>query len=184
MKNDYEVRGDIVVIFLKRKDGTRLECLIDREDLEKAKSFPNAWQCGWSPGGRTFYVRGNTRRNGKPNSIIFHRYLLDAPKGMHVDHINHNTLDNRRSNLRVVTPTQNGQNKKGSNKNSKSGVRNVVWREDVQKWCIYININRKTRNLGFYKSLEEAERVASEARTTLMPYSKDAMKKEGVQVGD
>lgn len=176
MKNEYEIRGNVTVIFLDKRDKSHLECLIDTSDLEKVMRFPNKWLDSWSPGGRTHYVRGNIRKNGKPTSIIFARYLLDATDGFQVDHINHNTLDNRRGNLRVVTPVQNGQNKKGANKNSKSGVRNVVWRKDVQKWCVYITINKKSHNFGFYEDLADAEKAARKIRGELMPYSKDARK--------
>lgn len=178
MKNDYLIRGDIVSIFLNKRDGSKLECLIDIQDLEKVMSFPGKWLDSWSPGGRTHYVRGNTKRHDKPTSIILARFIMDAPKGMHVDHINHNTLDNRRKNLRIVNALQNGQNKKGASRNSKTGIRNVVWRDDIQKYCVYMRVNKKTRNLGSYKTIEEAEKAAIKAREKLMPFSKDGMSKE------
>jgi hypothetical protein len=64
------------------------------------------------------------RRSG---GTYLHRFLLDAPKGMQVDHINHDTLDNRRSNLRIVTTNQqNNENRNGAHKNSKTGIRGVT----------------------------------------------------------
>jgi len=50
---------------------------------------------------------------------------MGEPKGKQVDHWNHDTLDNRKGNLRIVTNRQNNENRNGAYKNSKSGIRGV-----------------------------------------------------------
>ncbi|MCH7558493.1 MAG: HNH endonuclease [Planctomycetes bacterium] len=58
------------------------------------------------------------RENGK--TIYMHRQILNTSAGMHTDHINGDGLDNRKSNLRICTPSQNLQNSmKQANKSSK-----------------------------------------------------------------
>lgn len=72
-----------------------------------------------------------------------HRVILDTDQ--FVDHINHNTLDNRKCNLRVVTKAQNMMNS-----NFKGVSRNGC------KWYAHIKINQKMLNLGYYLDEEEA----------------------------
>jgi hypothetical protein len=79
------------------------------------------------------------------NRHYLHRFLLNAPKGVYVDHINGNKLDNRRSNLRIVNPTQSRHNERGrKNKSGLTGIwkhRNCwvaeakAYGEKLRKYC-------------------------------------------------
>lgn len=60
----------------------------------------------------------------KHRTILLHTYLTNS-KNKYVDHKNHNTLDNRKDNLRVTNNARNSQHRNGANKNNKTGVRNV-----------------------------------------------------------
>ena len=67
-----------------------------------------------------FYARRHTKGGkGKKESLIYiHQEIIEVPKGMVVDHINHDGMDNRRANLRAATLAQNARNrKKFSNSN-------------------------------------------------------------------
>lgn len=104
------------------------------------------------------YVGG--RKNQK--CIWMHRLIMDAPKGMDVDHINHNGLDNRRSNLRVCTRSQNNQNSYAQN-NCSSKFKGVSWYRRDKIWRSYIVIKRMQLHLGYYESEYEAAKAYNKA---------------------
>lgn len=91
---------------------------------------------------------------------------MDCTDDRVVDHINHDTLDNRKSNLRVVTVSENQQNRKGSRAGSKSGVRGVSWDEKNKDWIV----NVKGKYLMRTKDKEEAERIAKQKISELFPF--------------
>ena len=79
------------------------------------------------------------------------------------DHIDfNNTLDNRQSNLRQATSTEQGQNK-GMYKNNSSGITGVGWNKKCQKWHAYIGINGKTVRLGLFANKNDAIKARLEA---------------------
>ena len=77
---------------------------------------------------------------------------------MHVDHINGNPLDNRKSNLRICTNAENQRNK-GVYKNNKSGYKGVHWFKRDKKWQAQIKHNNKSIHIGLYEDKEEAARA-------------------------
>ncbi|MGY6209689.1 HNH endonuclease [Cytobacillus firmus] len=172
MKNDYEIRGGLTAIFIVRRDGTRVETLIDTSDLEIAKSFSNTWCVKFDTHTNSFYVTGMMKKpDGSKTTIRLHRLILNAPEDMVVDHINHETLDNTRKNLRVITNQQNQQNKRIYRNNTKSGVMGVTFHKHSNKWRVLLKVDGKTHYLGYYDDLKLAEKVSIEARRKLMPYS-------------
>lgn len=175
MKNEYEVRGDNVAIFLNRKDGTMLETLISVSDFEKVDSFPNTWYpITFKKHPSTFYVQGYFKSNGKNTPKLLHRWLLDEPKGLVVDHINHDTLNNTRENLRVITQGQNCQNRKGPQINSTTDIRGVSFVKHFKKYKAHMQLNGKTITIGYFHDIKEAEKAVIKARERFMPFSKDA----------
>ena len=83
-----------------------------------------------------------------------HTYLMGKEKGMEVDHINRDTLDNRRCNLRLVTHRQNMWN---TNDN-----RNVYFAKDRNKWRVEVTENGIKKSLGAYSSRDEAKQVRAD----------------------
>lgn len=70
------------------------------------------------------YASATTRNNGKREVLLLHQLILGKQAGMVIDHINHNRLDNRRENLRHVTPRDNAANSSFTKKKSRYlGVR-------------------------------------------------------------
>lgn len=177
MKNKYEIRGDHVVIFLNRRNSTAIETLIDIEDLPKAQKYNGAWYAHWCTNVNGFYVKGNAKTNDKKTTFTFHRYLTNAPVSLIVDHINHDTLDNRRDNLRIVTHAGNQQNQIKAQRNNKtSGVLGVTWNKINKKWRARIGFNGKQNYLGSFNTIEEAEQVYKKAKADYHPYSQEAIR--------
>jgi hypothetical protein len=134
--NDYRVEDNVVYINLYNKECIKVaETMIDLEDLERVKYIK--WRLSTSG-----YAINNSKFRG--STVYLHRTILNTDQ--FVDHINHNKLDNRKENLRIVTKSQNQMNcnNKGISK-QKNG-----------KYYAYIKINHKLMNLGTYIDEEEA----------------------------
>lgn len=91
-------------------------------------------------------VRGST--------IRMHRIIMQTPNNMDTDHINGDTLDNRRCNLRVVTHHQNSMNQKSVGGSSK--FKGVSWHKTANKWIAYITINGEMKHLGYFHKEADA----------------------------
>jgi hypothetical protein len=124
------------------------------------------------PDGEFVLEGGYWRR--KRTALLIHRLLMGLEFGdpREVDHINHNTLDNRRSNLERVTPGQNQQNRVGGKGSSR--YMGVNWNKQIGKWCANTSLNYERFFLGTFDSEEEAAQVVVEWRATNMPYSAEA----------
>lgn len=112
MINAYEVRGDHVAIFIDNPDGTSIETLIDLDDLEKVSSYVTRWSARRINLTYPYYVYGsrktiNARGKSEWKPCALHRLIMGFPDGLHVDHIDENTLDNRKKNLQSVTNSEN-----------------------------------------------------------------------------
>ena len=94
------------------------------------------------------------------NKIYLPRWITNSPTGTVVDHINHNTLDNRRENLRVVSFGENSWNRKGADVDSKTGIRNVNPCKDRMAWAVDFRVNGQTIHAGRFSTIEEASQTA------------------------
>lgn len=120
--------------------------LVDDEDYDRviqhkwcAQKIENCW-----------YATTNIRVNDIKKPLRMHRLLLGLSFGdkHQVDHLNHNGLDNRRSNLRICTNAENRRNRRPSKKISK--YLGVSWRKSNHKWASQITTNNRTINLGSF----------------------------------
>lgn len=167
MKNDYTIRGKTIVIFINRKDGRQTECLVSLEDLPKLLEFERTWSASRKSergGGKEYVSARLYRGKGNNSRVALHRLLTNAPKGMVVDHINGDTLDNRRENLRICDQFTNMQNRDGLDKNNKSGVRGVHWYKAYSKWRATCRYRNKVHHLGYFDDIEEARKVVEDFR--------------------
>lgn len=143
-KNEiFEIR-DYCIMYLYDKLGIKTgECLFDvedREEIVKYKWYLNA--IGYVYSGKGGY---------------FHRFVLKLKKGerCEVDHKDGNKLDNRRSNIRKCSRTQNSLNK-GKSVSNTSGYKGVHFLKRIKKWIAYIKAGKKIKYLGSFSSKTEA----------------------------
>lgn len=86
--------------------------------------------------------------------IYMHHEVLNFPN-IEIDHKNGNKLDNRKSNLRICTSSQNKANQK-LREDNRSGFKGVCWHEGGQKWMARIQVNNHNIYLGLYNDIKEA----------------------------
>lgn len=118
--------------------------------------------CAWfNKSSKSYYAKSNI---GNHKVVSLHRFLLGVtdPK-LHVDHINGNTLDNRRSNLRICTAAENTKNHTKPHPRNKSGFRGVCWSKDKLKWKAYITLSGKHKHLLYSHNLIEAAKAFDDA---------------------
>ena len=120
---------------------SNLFVLVDKEDYEKLSKFH--WSLSNSYARRPKYIG-----NSKNTSIMMHREIMKAPKGIEIDHINHDKLDNRKANLRLVTKQQNAFNRLP--RPNASGYKGV-YLDHRGMWRVVMFINGKTRYFGAFK---------------------------------
>lgn len=145
--NTYKILDNYVIGYTH----TGEEFYIDTED------FPLVKQHSWNSKTKGYLM---ATINGK--HIMLHRFIMNSKNGEIVDHINHNIKDNRKSNLRIVTTSQNQMNK-GLQKNNTSGHRGISWHKNKQKWISQICLDGKLKYLGIFDNIEDAINARKEA---------------------
>jgi len=128
-----------------------VEFLIDEDDFE------SVYQHYWILRGN--YICSKFAQNQKPRYTMLHRFIIgeeNIPEGMQVDHINRNTLDNRKCNLRVVTPHENMMNRRITSR-SKNGGFNVYYRPSKNKYEASFSFNKVNYWVGTFDDLKVAE---------------------------
>lgn len=165
MRKTNEIRdnGDGTATVMLSYKGQAFEATIDAADAEAVRARP--WKILNNRHGH-LYAATATPKNGRiDGTLLMHRMLLDPAPGLHVDHINHNTLDNRRSNLRAVHPRLNSFNRKGADRDSVTGHRNVQFRADCRlPYEVRVRHEGKPRFFGRFATIGEAVSRAEEAR--------------------
>lgn len=116
------------------------ETIIDKEDYEKVKDYR------WCLSGNNYVMT-----QASSNYLLLHRFLLIAPDGIDVDHINGNTLDNRKNNLRLAKHYQNMANR-GKQVNNTSGYKGVYLDKRRNTWNSVLQYKDKHLFLGSFKN--------------------------------
>lgn len=169
---------------LTKKKGTKSCGCFARENMSKVKKRYNTYDLsgeygvGYTLKGEKFYFDledydkiknycwsltndGYVSTHIKKKQTLFHKLIMNNEVGI-IDHINHNVQDNRKSNLRIVTSSQNGMNASLS-KNNTSGVTGVKWHKKQQKWVATITINYKRIWLGSFVDFDDAVKARKKA---------------------
>ena len=132
--------------------------LVDDEDYD----FLMQWKWSLVKGNRTLYAQRKTGfRHQKNKNIWMHRLILNVPDGKQTDHIDHNGLNNQKSNLRICNNSQNQINKRiiKKGKSKYTGVTFVKNKYIVAQ----ISVEHKHINLGYFKTEELAAKAYDEA---------------------
>ena len=140
---EYEDYAEIILY--DRDQNEKARTLIDLEDIERCKDIK--W--GYSSG----YVDSSIGR--------LHRYIMNCPNDLVVDHINHNTLDNRKENLRICTIQENSCNRK-LGKNNKTGKVGIFQLQN-KKWQALLTYQGISHNLGIFDTKEDAIKARQQA---------------------
>ena len=168
--NNYIIdeENGIAKIELNRWKDDNVYAIIDLDDLDRVRNYPYTWFAQYRKELDNYYVRCTNYANIKAgiSSVVFlHQFIMNA-EGQDVDHINNNTLDNRKCNLRISEHKHNTRNRHGRNSNNKSGYRNVCWDKKCKQWKVQLQVNGKNAILGMFPEdkLEEAGKFAEQMR--------------------
>lgn len=123
--------------------------IVDDSDFEWASK----WK--WSCAANGYAVR-TPMENGVQRSIFLHREIMQPASGEVVDHINGDTLDCRRENMRVCTNAENSRNRKKPITGKTSKYKGVCWNKNAGKFIAQIGVNGKAKYLGLFEREEEA----------------------------
>ena len=134
--NEYIIDGNITYIILNNN----ARAIIDTDCIKLVNSY--TW---------TKYKNGYCYN--VVNGTMLHRVLMNiTDSNILIDHINHNTLDNRLENLRIVTRQQNSFNSKPINGKTKG----IYYESKSEKWISQICISGKMKHIGRYNKKEDA----------------------------
>lgn len=153
-RNEYILKDDIAIIKINSKKHGYFEAIIDIEDYNKIKDY--TWGICKHHNFNIYYVKSCKFVNRKLKQYQLQRIIMDCPKGYVVDHIDHNPLNNRKSNLRICTIAENGMNRK-PNYNNTSGITGVSWRENEQRWVAHFKTKEKKFCKRFKTKAEAVE---------------------------
>ena len=152
------VEGNIALVPLTRGH----TAIIDAADVPLVEGF------NWSALvlSRHVYAYRQSRAGCSLVTTYMHRLLASPSDGLLVDHIDCNSLNNRRSNLRLVSKAQNQLNVR-LRATSKSGAKGVSWCSTRNAWEARIALNGQGRFLGYYSSVADAAAAYAKASADL-----------------
>jgi len=133
--------------------------IVDDEDFDHLNQWK--WFFDGNYALRRQYFEGDKKEKRSFKTIFMHRLLNNTPESFDTDHINRNKLDNRKTNLRTVTRSENCHNQK-LRKHNRSGHTGIRFFEN--KWVAEITVNYKKFYLGYFKDIEDAISAREKAK--------------------
>jgi hypothetical protein len=124
--------------------------LVDDEDFE----YLSQWKWFYHNKGYAARNKNTGNRVGR-GSYLMHKVIMNTPDGMETDHINGDKVDNRKSNLRICSKSENIMNSK-IRKDNTSGYKGVCWHIGHKKYCVSICKDKKIRHVGYYEKISDA----------------------------
>ncbi|MHC4185837.1 MAG: HNH endonuclease [Planctomycetota bacterium] len=134
--------------------------IVDVEDFERLNQYK------WHSTHYGYAKRAVSKRCGKGRKqveVYMHKLVCPAPAGMIVDHINRNSVDNRRVNLRAATQKQNVWNRKFARKRGRTRYNGIRWDKNKEKWQVRLTIDGRRRSFGYYADEIEAAKAYDRA---------------------
>ena len=128
--------------------------IVDDDDYEYLSSFK------WCVNAQGYAIRG-FRRNGAKIQVRMHLLVKPRGEGQEVDHINGDKLDNRKSNLRIVTRKQNSYTTKA--RPGTSSHKGVSWSKQKNRWRSRITVNGREIHLGLFCNEIDAAKAYNDA---------------------
>lgn len=161
--------GDSVckIPFRNRQGEVRGYALVDPEDFEWASQYK------WYAINGEYAARHHFDEHRNHTVLLLHREILGLEKGDKRvgDHINRNTLDDRRSNLRILPHNGFNAHNRSSYRNTSSRYRGVSWNKEINKWTSCLQVGGRAISLGTFVSEIEAAVIVDYARQQLLTYA-------------
>jgi len=149
--NKYEIRGNVTAIFLEdNKKNIVAEAIIDTEDLNNLIRLDYRWYRGWSWNKTAYYPTAteyyyDEKKNRKSKVHRLHNVIMksEGKYEVKIDHIDNDTYNNTKENLRKSNNASNSKNRSRKNSNNTSGYRNVSFIGGY--WRIQLQVNGKNK---------------------------------------
>lgn len=159
-KRPVRVDGDVAYVTLTKG----YEAVIDAKDAEYISQWN--WSAAIKIRGEgmisSVYAIRCQSVDSKRKTVCMHRDLINPSEHLQVDHIDGNGLNNRRSNLRTATNSENQKNR-GPSRANRSGMKGVSWHAGIKKWQASIKVDGKDKYLGVFENLEDAHKAYCDA---------------------
>lgn len=157
MKNQHEIIGESAKVYSNGKN-KHLYFFVDKADLKLIAA--HSWRIYRLHATSIYYkVETSASIQGKIIHFALATFLLETPKGMMVDHIDRNPLNNRRNNLRIATNGQNSRNVPKTSAKRSSVYKGVSWHKRKNKWIASCAINSRNKFLGYFNDEIEAAKA-------------------------
>lgn len=136
-----------VSVPLQSKKHKGLAALVDHADVSLVSEYD--WHPVWDRNTKSFYAVTTVKERGRRRPVRMHRLVVAAKNDEFVDHINHDTLDNRRTNLRLCSRSQNQANQRKC-EGKTSEYKGVYWNRQCSRWQAQIRFKGESHHLGLF----------------------------------
>lgn len=176
LKNKYYIKDDTAYILCVDTNDNQIYFQIDLEDLEKVLYY-SKWFLKKNK--NKLYVVCNKEINNKRTIVRLHRFLLDFPE-QDIDHIDGNSLNNKKNNLRLCDDSQNMSNLIKCRVDNSIGLLNITKDGKTGKYRPEIYINKKRIYFKRFELKEDAIKLIKYVRANYLPYSQEALNKDEI----
>ena len=161
--NEYEIFDDYAELIINSNKHGQIRIKIDLDDVEKVKQ--RNWTISYNQKLDSWYVQNITCKDAIYTTTLLHRYIMDCPKDMEVDHVLHDFRDCRKKYLKIVTREENVENRRVT-KRSTTGILNVY--PYGNKYQVGVTKNGVRHNVLGIDTIDEAKEIAKGLRNELM----------------